>query len=603
MANLILLLVCGFHFAHAQIQTEPIEIIDSVSNSSFTDRARNRPSARIESDDLKPSARPISETLNTIPGLQARDQGSPTFSIRGSGQADRTLKLFEGIPLNFADGLGALSIFIPEEAIGSLQLFKGPSSVYFGPSATAGALDHRTRLFERTALRGAVSDDTGLLGRRSFFAVQPYGRERNSQLTIFAESAPNRFRFDPSGHRRDNNGTDTLRSTFLGDYRLGEVKLRPVLLMGRQSGSLPGATYSLSPSSYNVNATLASIETSLPVQNKNTLSFRVADLRLWREDNDAFGTSTAANSRTLVNTDWLKEWNQLELRTFLDARTDSITASYLRSKQNQNFVEAGQIASVRFTPEWKAEAGYRYLANFGTIVTTAGLEHQVGRNKTWAVYSEGFRNPSLSDRYANFPGFQANPALEPETSHGGELGWRYESGRRYGNFLEGLAFGATAHITQYRNVFDTASVNPTTVTKINAGTARTSGLEVEVAYGVSVWTIGGAHSYLEAVNTDTGSHLRLAPKHQTALSVSTALGPAIMELKETIWSSTSDRDFAGATRELGSWQTLDFNVRTIALTDWEFRAGIFNVFDQPIELTYGYPEPQRRFYLSVLRSL
>ena len=86
-------------------------------------------------------------------------------------------------------------------------------------------------------------------------------------------------------------------------------------------------------------------------------------------------------------------------------------------------------------------------------------------------------------------------------------------------------------------------------------------------------------------------------------SVSQQLGPVIIEARETLWSEFYDRDpSTSQLRTLPSWNTFDFEFHTIGLTDWEFRGGVLNLFDRPRELTIGYPEPQRRFYASALRS-
>ena len=65
-----------------------------------------------------------------------------------------------------------------------------------------------------------------------------------------------------------------------------------------------------------------------------------------------------------------------------------------------------------------------------------------------------------------------------------------------------------------------------------------------------------------------------------------------------------DREF-GATqlRELPGVNLMDLNIRSLGLTEWEFKAGVLNLFDRPHEYTVGYPEPQRTFYVSALKSL
>jgi TonB dependent receptor/TonB-dependent Receptor Plug Domain len=584
-----------------RIQTEPIEITAQSPDSVFSERAGDWPTSETSNSDLKPNSQPISETLNQVPGVQARDQGSPTISIRGSAQADRVLKLYEGIPLNFADGWGAANFFIPEESIGSLRILKGPSSVFFGPSAMAGAIDYRSRLFDQPFLRASTADDTGLLGRRSLFAALPI---QKSQVTLFAEQAPQLYRYETptGGNRRENNSTDTLRATFKSNWRVGETRIRPLLLVARQSGELPGATYSPYLSTFKMNGTLAAVESVTPLGNENDLSARLSDLRLWREDGDSSGFTAWTNARSMLSVDWRMTVSKWTARTFTDLRVDRLSASSLDAR-TESTAELGQTFDYAFAPEWSLQPGYRYLPKYGELVKAIGLQFTPPRTRAWIHYSEGFRNASLSDRFARFATFVPNEGLQPEKSKGGEVGFRFEQGRRFGGFLEGFAVGVVAHLTHYDNLFETANVSGGQITKINVGRAQTKGVEADAGFGYRVWTATVSHSYLEARNEMTGERLRLAPQNQTALTASTALGPALFELKETIWSSTVDRDLSNSPRDLAAWSTLDFNIRTIAMTDWEFRAGVFNIFDHPVELTYGYPEPQRRFYMSLGRSL
>ena len=455
MRSLILLFLLSVIEARAQIQLEPIEISDVTPPSAFSERSGSWPSYEVQQDELIPGTRPISDSLNTIPGLQGRDQGSPTLSIRGSGQADRVLKLYEGIPLNFGDGLGASNLFIPEETIGSLRLLKGPSSVFYGPSAMAGALDHRSRLFERKALRLSVSDDSGLLGRRSVFLATPF--KPDSQLTLFAENAPGRFAYDSplSGGRRESNSLETLRTTFNAKYDLGTTSVRPLLLLARQTGETPGALNFPSSSKFRLHGTLAGIESKTQLDQSNKISFLFSDLRFWRSDEDSFGSSSYTNARTRLAADWgTRLFNDIELKTFTDLKTETLAATYLGdSKFTENSAELGQSADVPLTDSLALQPAYRYLADTGTFVKALGLHHSTDRSVSWLTYSEGFRAPSLSDRFANFPNFRANPSLKPETSRGLELGSRFEQGRRYGGFLEGILIGGTVHATEFDQLF------------------------------------------------------------------------------------------------------------------------------------------------------
>ncbi|MES2962377.1 MAG: TonB-dependent receptor plug domain-containing protein, partial [Bdellovibrionota bacterium] len=216
----MLVLVTSFEALAQQIQNQPVEIVRAAPLSSFSERAGAWPSLEIPEARLTNDRSDLSERLNALPGLQARTNGSPVLSIRGSGQADRTLRLFEGLPLNMADGVGASEFFLPTETIGSLNVIKGPSSVFYGGSAMAGALDHRVRFFERNAIRTTASDEGGWLGSRSLFGalVLPESKHVDrGQLTLFHERTPGRFPFTSTSTtrsgRRESNSSDLSRAT------------------------------------------------------------------------------------------------------------------------------------------------------------------------------------------------------------------------------------------------------------------------------------------------------------------------------------------------------------------------------------------------------
>jgi outer membrane cobalamin receptor len=140
-------------------------------------------------------------------------------------------------------------------------------------------------------------------------------------------------------------------------------------------------------------------------------------------------------------------------------------------------------------------------------------------------------------------------------------------------------------------------------TKINTGRGLASGAELSAGYGFTRDRLRADYSYLDAKNEDTGEPLRLSPRHQWALTAEHRFAHAVAELKHTLWSSFFDRDATtNALRELPAWTTFDFTLRSRALKKWELEAGVANLFNVPRELTIGYPEPQRRLFISALST-
>lgn len=598
--------------AWSKVQTRPVEVISSTPIYSFSERAALWPSEEIDESSYSLDGKSLSDSFNSLPGLQSRESGSPTISIRGSAQADRVLKLYDGVPLNLADGIGVQDLFIPTESLGSLRIVKGPASVFYGASAMAGAIDHHPRLYERTALRLGVADDSGLLGSRNIFAALPFHTKDSSsadaQLTAFHEFQPGRYQYesvttDLKG-RRENNWKETTRLTGTGTFSVGSWRLRPSLLLAQQSGASPGSITAPYTNSFDYKGSLISLDGQTKFDEHIELSVRAADVRftgLYDKGTGFETDSSTARTSAALDLGWLIGEKVLS-HTFVDIGHDSLKASYLGDQSfSRDSFELGQSYEVPLTTTLTLQPALRWNNPSRDLFKAVGLHYANTDDHAWLTYSEGFRSPSLSDLHANTSYFKGSPDLKPEHSRSLEIGFTSERGRRFGNYLEGLSVGGSAYHTLYDELIDSVAVDTLATTKINTGRARASGAEVSLSYSFSVWTFGASHGWLDAKNSDSDEPLRLSPQQQTTISVSHGVGPFIIELKETIWDSYYDREFpSNNLRELPGWQTSDLNIRSLGFTDWEFKGGVTNIFNKPRELTISYPEPQRRFYASAL---
>jgi outer membrane receptor protein involved in Fe transport len=608
----LLTLILG-PMAVAQIQNEPTEIVTATPLSSFSERAGFWPSTEISRDALGLDAAPLRDRLNTLPGIQARESGSPTVSIRGSAQADRVLELFDGIPLNMGDGVGASTLFIPEEVLSETDIMKGPASVFYGSSAMGGSLDHRLRLFDRPAMRLGIADDGGWLGPREGLLVTPIAvsNDGRGQASLFYQEKPGRTPYTSTSTgksgRLENNADELTRATGSWQNKSGPWDFSSRLIAAHEVSESPGSVQTPISSTSDLNGTLISAEAgrkifASPIKHAGV---RVADSRIWGiyDHGRAFESSSYVG-RTQVSADLHSAFSNddIQSRTFTDFVSDDLKATYLGSAHFiENSFEPGELVDFSLNPTLTVTPGVRYISAEGAWVKSIGALYNLDHQKTWLTWSEGFRRPSLSDRFTNLTSFQGNPSLKPERSQSVELGFEEEKGKRFHGFFEGFAYGLAVFDTHYDDLIDTKNLSATQSTKVNAGQARIFGYEGHLAYSIKIWTLSGSYSHLEGKNESVSEPLRLTPEHQWAFAASQQLGPAVIELKETIWSSFYDRDASNSLVERPSWQTLDFNIRTIGLSDWEFSAGVLNIFDQPRELTIGYPEPQRRFFASALR--
>lgn len=605
----------GLSLANAQIQNQPVEVITATPLSSFSERSGPWPSVNVHEDTLKLEGQALSEALNAVPGIQSRDFGSPTVSIRGSAQADRVLQLYEGIPLNLADGFGASMLFIPTEAIGSVQIFKGPASVFYGTSAMAGALDYRMRIFERPAFRLSLADNTGLLGERNLFAVLPLSRSRGEvdqvwQLSLAHSYDPGEYRFqsvsEPISGRLDTNSRESTRVTLTGDITSGKWAFHPRLIFARRQIESPGSLQVPRISTDKYEGNLVSLTTEYRASDKNRYSLQISDIRTWGDNfdramNPSDSSTAVSRSAAQVSSSHLI-FDRVRMQNFADIRNDSYSATFLNgNKYYAASFEAGQSYEVPLSPTLTLQPAYRYHLETGRFTKAVGLLRSETDLRTWMTYSEGFRVPSISDRFAQTSFYVGNSSLRPEQSESVEIGFVKENGRRFKGYFEGLTYGTAFFQTKYEDLIDTTASGGV-FTSVNRGRASAQGIEASLGYSVSVWTFNLAYNYLETENRDLKTPLRLSPKHQITFIVGHQIGPVVIELENTYWSHYFDHDpMSGDLQRLPEWNSLDLTARTLGLMNWEISGGILNILDEPKELTLGFPEPQRKIFISALR--
>lgn len=598
--------------AHAQIQNEPTEVVTAPAPAPFSERSGLWPADRLSHETFDSDRSSLTERWNTIPGVQARESGSPTLSIRGSAQADRVLKLFDGAPLNMGDGVGATDLLIPSEVMSGVSLMKGPASVFYGPSAMAGVVDHSLRYFDETTLTGSLADAGGQFGDSRAALIVPFRRDHKTvgQVSVLTEKDPGRFLYrsttSSQAGRRDQNSQTLLRATAATDLPFGDGWLFSARVVEAKSdGETPGSLYYVSPTFIRTAGSLATAQLSRRLSNATLVSLRLSDVRIWGDyfDESFASRTTSFASRTSLFADLnVALTDALLVKSFADLSTNKLTASYTGDSEfNQSDADLGQSFELALSPELSVQPAYRYSTHYGQIFKSFAAILSTQPVSYSFKIGEGFRAPSLSDRFGNFGTFRANPSLKPEREWSAELGASYESGRRYADYLEGIALKGSVFYTSYNDLVDTLTVGGTS-TKINAGEARTTGAEASATYGYKVWSASMGYTYLDANNLTAHTPLRLAPRHQAVLTLAQFFGPFLIEAKETLWSSFYDTNTSGVLTELPSWQTFDLTFRTLALTDWELRGGVLNLFDESRELTFGYPEPQRRFFLAATRS-
>jgi vitamin B12 transporter len=128
--------------------------------------------------------------------------------------------------------------------------------------------------------------------------------------------------------------------------------------------------------------------------------------------------------------------------------------------------------------------------------------------KLKASYGTGFKVPSLSELFQNFPDFNffANPNLKPEESTG------YDAGFEQPLFNDRVRFGSTYF---HNNITNLITTNDTFTSYANVGLATTEGTESFVSVKVTDRVLVQAdYTFTRAIDASTGLQLLRRPKEK-----------------------------------------------------------------------------------------
>ncbi len=127
-----------------------------------------------------------------------------------------------------------------------------------------------------------------------------------------------------------------------------------------------------------------------------------------------------------------------------------------------------------------------------------------------ASYGTGFKAPTLSQLFQNFPGFLANPNLKPEQSRGVDIGFEQPL------FNDRIRFGSTYF---KNNITDLINANSTFTTSINIDNAITEGTESFITASIiDRVKLRADYTVTRAVDANTGLELLRRPKEKFSIT-------------------------------------------------------------------------------------
>lgn len=552
--------------------------------------------------------RDVGEWLASLPGLSLRSGGpggGQAVSVRGS-RPEGVLVLLDGVPLNDPmTGRADLST-VPVASLESATLVRGAGSARHGSGALAGVLMLSSRRPEHPNASGAVRVSSH--GGMAFEASgSSGGRAGRAAVSLAAGRAENDFPFED----RTSPG-------------------HPVVTRRNADGSWLSAAVSAAGRELQLDLRYDGVERGTP----GPMGSALFDDARWREDRATGALSWRAGSAAAAlrlarrstrwspggtgapsGTDGLDVAASAELR--VPSASGLLLASRLRAERlsgdevagDPGRVTGGLSASallrpgiVRLEPALAVDAGGGEAAlspELGVRVPIAAglaLRGRVG---------QAFRLPTFGDLYfASSYRVQASPDLRPERVRldaevGIDAAWTGRAGR--------LEAGAAGWYRETEDPIVWLASSVAVWSPRNLDRLVSAGVEVRLDLAAGAEQAAGWRGWgsltLDRSRLGFGANRNPVP-YMPGTAV--ALG---LELRSPAWATRTELRWMGprttsvaATRELPGFVIADFALARRIHTGGlplELEARVENLFDRRYELVELYPEPGRRYSLTV----
>jgi vitamin B12 transporter len=229
----------------------------------------------------------------------------------------------------------------------------------------------------------------------------------------------------------------------------------------------------------------------------------------------------------------------------------------------------------------------RFGSQFTYRVAPAYLIEETG-TKLKASVGTGFKAPSLSQMFQNFPEFDffGNPNLRPETSVG------YDAGFEQSLAADNMRFGVTYFHNNIKNLIDD---NADFTSLTNIGRAVTDGIESFASYQpLPSLSLRVDYTYLQATDEILHEELLRRPKHKGDLNAAWQ-ATSRLRLNATLLSVSSwidgNRDFSIPRLTAPGYTTVDCAASYDLTSHWALFGRITNLFNRHYQNPDGFMQP------------
>ena len=208
-----------------------------------------------------------------------------------------------------------------------------------------------------------------------------------------------------------------------------------------------------------------------------------------------------------------------------------------------------------------------------------------------ASYGTAFKAPTFNDLYYQDPwGSNGNPDLEPEESSSFEVG--LEGTQAWGGW------SLRAYRTDIDNLIQWVQIAPWTWQPQNISSARIDGLETALTARLAGWNFVGSLTFLDPRDRNTGNLLPARSKRTLRLDADQRFGNT--GLGATLRAHSYRYDDVANNIRLPGYGLLDLRLAQHLTKGWSVRAQIKNLFDKDYQTRFGYNEPGREIFVSLV---
>jgi vitamin B12 transporter len=482
--------------------------------------------------------RSLPDALQTVPGLNIVQTGGPggktSVFMRGSN-SNHTKVLIDGIDANdpSQDGVFDFGQVLTSD-LARVEVLRGPQSSLYGSDALGGVINLVTKRGEGPPrftgmLEGGAFDTFNQSASASGW-ISRFNYYFNVAHLLVDDTPVTPLDLLPPGRKRINDSYEnTTLSTKLGVDLTETLGLEAVARYVDSTLFFTGDDFSVSPSvpaaeqsEQHAQQLFTRGHANLTLFNgafKNTFGLGYTRYRTTIQAPDTgFGLPPAnLNQGDRLKFDWLGNITMTDQHTLLlgvEDQNDRLLDSPI-SVDNGNVAGFAELQS-EIVANLFAAASVRHDENerFGGKTTwriaSAYLVPKIG-TKLKASYGTGFKAPSLTQLFVDFPEFNffANPNLKPEESEGFDVGFEQPLWDR-------VCFGAIYFHNEITNLI---VPNATFTSLENIGRATTEGVEAFASFAITDrFNLRVDYTYTDARDDTTDLELLRRPKHRASLS-------------------------------------------------------------------------------------